>query len=273
VHRVSSLRLEPLGWSVGSLEEERPIVADEVPEHEALLALARFMVGDVSVQDTLQRIVDLSAVAVPPATYCGVTMLVDDKVTTSVASDPEVRRIDQAQYDAGSGPCLDAFRDGEVHVVPSTEKDRRWPEFSATALEHGIRSTLSLPMRAGATTTGALNLYSIEENGFSEDDHRRGEAFATQAAVVVSNAQAYWDARSLSENLTEAMRSRATIEQAKGVLMASSDVGPEDAFDLLRRASQRENRKLREIAEEVVGRYGTRSRPGGDGPGTVGLQQ
>jgi AmiR/NasT family two-component response regulator len=75
-----------------------------------------------------------------------------------------------------------------------------------------------------------------------------------QAAVVLANAQAYWDARTLGEHLDEATKSRATIEQAKGILMAQSKVGPEAAFDMLRSASQRENRKLREVADDLVRR-------------------
>jgi AmiR/NasT family two-component response regulator len=50
------------------------------------------------------------------------------------------------------------------------------------------------------------------------------------------------------------MESRAAIEQAKGILMARQHCTADDAFDILRRASQRENRKLRDIADEMVRR-------------------
>ena len=49
-----------------------------------------------------------------------------------------------------------------------------------------------------------------------------------------------------------AMDSRAVIEQAKGVLMAQRHVDSDQAFEILRQASQRYNRKLREIAEGIV---------------------
>lgn len=226
------------------------------PVRDSLAILSRFFVGDSTMGDTLQRVVDLAAVAVPPATYTGITMLVDERVSTSVFSDPDVPEIDQAQYAAGTGPCLDAFRDGEIRRIASMEREERWPDFRRTALQHGIRSTLSLPLVVGEESLGALNLYSEGEDAFSEDDEANAESFAIQAAVVLANAQAYWDARSLNEHLTEAMRSRATIEQAKGVLMAQSNVGPDEAFDMLRRASQRENRKLRDVAQDIVDRRG-----------------
>ncbi len=226
------------------------------PVRDSLATLSRFFVGDQTMKDTLQRVIELAAVAVPPARYTGISMIVDDRVVTSVFNDEEVLEIDEAQYRAGTGPCIDAFRRGEVYVITSTERDDRWPEFCRTARDHGVRSTLSLPLVVGDDSVGALNFYSQQEDGFSKDDQENGETFALQAAVVLANAQAYWDARTLSEHLNEAMRSRATIEQAKGILMAQSNVGADEAFDLLRSASQRENRKLRDVAQGLVDRYG-----------------
>ena len=233
---------------------------DSDPVAESVAALARFYVGKSTIREALQQVVDLAATAVPPATMTGISMLVDGKVKTSIFSDPEVAEIDQAQYEAGTGPCLDSFRDGEVYGIPSTERDDRWASFSATAFAHGIRSTLSLPLLVGDDSLGALNFYSEHENGFAEADQRAAELFAAQAAVVLGNAQAVDDARTLNEGLQEAMRSRATIEQAKGIFIAQSGVGPDEAFDLLRRASQRENRKLRDVAEDTV-RQHTRGTP------------
>jgi GAF domain-containing protein len=231
------------------------VTTSDDPIRESLATLSRFFIGDTTMGDTLQRVVELATVAVPPAAYTGISMLMDDKVTTSFFSDPEVPEIDQAQYEAGTGPCLDSFRDGEVYGIPSTERDGRWPDFSRVAFEHGIRSTLSLPLMVGDGAVGALNFYSTAEDGFSDEDQQNGQTFALQAAVVLANAQAYWDARTMSEHLNEAMRSRATIEQAKGILMAQSNVGPDAAFAMLRGASQRENRKLRDMAQELVDRH------------------
>jgi GAF domain-containing protein len=176
-------------------------------------------------------------------------------VTTAVFSDPAVREIDQRQYEAGKGPCLDASRDGAIYGITSTAKDERWPEFARAALDHGIRSTLSLPLVVGDQSLGALNLYATTESAFSEGHQQGAASFATQASVVLANAQAYWDARALTEQLNEAMQSRAVIEQAKGIVMAQSHVDADTAFGMLRRASQRSNRKLRDVARELIERY------------------
>jgi len=76
--------------------------------------------------------------------------------------------------------------------------------------------------------------------------------FALQASVVLANAQAFWAAQHLAEQLENALTSRAVIEQAKGVLLARTGCSLDEAFDLLRAASQNQNRKLRDVAADVV---------------------
>ena len=80
---------------------------------------------------------------------------------------------------------------------------------------------------------------------------------------MLANASAYWGAVELGEQLDQAMRSRASIEQAKGVIMGSMGCSADDAFGVLRQQSQSENRKLHDVAEEVVAhqrRAGTSSK-------------
>lgn len=106
-------------------------------------------------------------------------------------------------------------------------------------------------MIAGEEAVGALNFYSRRENGFDAKDETLGTAFAAQAAIVIGNARAYWDAHVLAEQLSQALESRAAIEQAKGLLM-SNGLTSEAAFDVLRKASQRQNRKLQHVAADLV---------------------
>jgi len=214
--------------------------------------MSRFFVGDSSVRETLQQVSDLACDAVPTADMVGLTMIVDGRPSTAVFTDDATPEIDTAQYESGIGPCLDAFRLRQVFRIDDMERDDQWPQFSAAAAAHGVRSSMSIPVIARHAGVGALNFYSLLAVPFSDDDVHVGMQFATHAAIVLANSQAYWEAHQLSLDLTEAMKSRATIEQAKGVLMAAQRCGPEDAFQVLVRASQRENRKLREIAEEIV---------------------
>jgi transcriptional regulator with GAF, ATPase, and Fis domain len=195
----------------------------------------------------------------------GITMLVDGRPRTAVFTDDTAPEIDVAQYETGIGPCLDAFRHQQVYRIDDMDKDRQWPPFSEAAAAQGIQSSLSLPLLARHDGVGALNLYSRTRAAFSDDDVEVGLQFATQAAIVLANAQAYWDARQLGEDMAEAMKSRATIEQAKGILMGAQRCTADEAFQILVRASQRENRKLREIAEDIVTRTASGHRRGEEG--------
>ena len=225
-------------------------------QDEAFGALARFFVHDGTLGETLLQVAELACKA-GPADMAGITLLVDGVPSTGVFTDSEAPEIDKAQYESGQGPCLDAFRDQSVYRIESTAADIRWPEFVRIAAHHGIRSTLSLPITARDESLGALNLYSRTEAAFREADIGRMMTFATHSAFVLTNAQVYWDARHLNENLNQAMRSRATIDHAVGIVMATGGKSPQDAFQVLVKASQRQNRKLREIATEIVARAET----------------
>jgi GAF domain-containing protein len=220
-----------------------------------LSALSRFLVTDASLGDTLLRVSEIATEALPAATMAGISMLgEDEQPTTGVFTDDEAPEIDKAQYSSGKGPCLDAWRTKAIVVIEDMDKDaEQYPEFRDACRAHGVFSTLSLPLIASDVGIGAFNLYASVRNGFSEEDTDLGLDLATAAAVVLANTSAYWSAHEHAANLTEAMRSRATIEQAKGMLMAGSPgLTPDGAFEVLRRASQRENRKLRDIAQQIV---------------------
>ncbi len=226
------------------------LVPDAV--QESLAALSRYFVGDWSMVDTLSRVCKAAVQAIPAASLAGLSMTVDARVGTYVFTDARAAEIDRGQYESGEGPCVDAFRTGFVHSVPSTTTSSVYPEFCALARVHGIGSVLSLPLRAGSELAGALNLYARQEGAFGDTDLEAGGLFACQAAFVLLNAKAYWDARTVSDNLAQAMASRAEIEQAKGIIMGSTGVSADVAFELLKQQSQHLNRKLRDIAIDIV---------------------
>jgi GAF domain-containing protein len=220
---------------------------------ESLRALTQFFVNDGTLGDTLLRVSEM-ACAFTPAKYAGITLLVEGVPRTGVFTHPDAPEIDEAQYRTGEGPCMHAFRDQVLYRIDSTAADERWPEFAASAVAHGIRSTLSVPLAARGKNLGALNLYAEAENAFTAEHEASVGVFADQACIVLANAQVYWDARQLSENLGQAIETRETISQAVGILIAAGGRSPEEAFQILVNASQRENRKVRDIAEEIVAR-------------------
>jgi len=209
-------------------------------------------VGNQSLGDTLHQVAELTIDAVPVTDHVGVTMMVDGKLKTSIFTHPEVPEIDQVQFRTGEGPCIHAYRTASAYMIRSTREQGRWQEFRDSAARHGVLSTLSLPLLSHDGPIGAINLYAEVEDAFDEDAQRVAELFASQAAFVLANAQAYWDARSLSENLEQAMVTRAVIEQAKGIIIGARRCDAAEAIRLLINQSQIQNIKLRDVAAEIV---------------------
>jgi GAF domain-containing protein len=229
-----------------------------MPAHarpEVLVALARFVVSDASLAETLAHVATITTDAVPGARFAGMTLL-DERgtPTTAVFTASESPEIDAAQYVSGDGPCLDAWRQAHsIRVDDIAEPSATYEQFRLACLDHGIRSTLSVPLMAKGEALGALNLYAAVAHGFSDADEQLTTELASLAGVLLANSLAYWGAYELSQQLGAALSSRPIIDQAKGILMARTPgLDAEGAFDLLKKASQRENVKVRDIAARIV---------------------
>lgn len=238
------------------------------PLVRSLQELGRLSVLDYTLPEMLDRIVLIANDAVEASKMAGLTLDVGGKTSTAAYTDELVPELEQVQYrPGGSGPCLDAARHGEIFTIPSTKDDERWPEFSGCCAEKGLHSTISAPVIARSAKRAALNMYAETESAFDDADVQVASAFAKQAAVAIENAEAYYSVKQLAEQLQVALDTRIVIEQAKGLLMAEGR-SADAAFTILKAASQRENRKLREIAAELVDKWERRLQQ--DGPDSVG---
>ena len=217
-------------------------------------ALRRFLAGEDSLESMLERVAVIATDTVPGCDLASITILKRGTPTTPVFTDKVALDLDETQYETGDGPCLSAMRHrGMEEVVIGS--DDRWPSFAAAAGKLGVRSVLSVPLGDSETVLGALNLYSRSSAGYDDDARAVAGLFSDQVGVAAANASAYVEAYELSKQLQEAMESRAVIEQAKGILIAAQRCTAEEAFEILRRASQSQNRKLRAVATEIVERH------------------
>lgn len=225
---------------------EQPL-SDELAA--VLSALGSVLVEEHSLQDTLQLVADLAVRVVEPCQAAAVTLLDGVRYRTAAYTDDNILGFDRAQYDTGVGPWVEAAR--ELRTVIGNVATS-WPPLVPAARQLGVRSVLAAPLLRNEVCIGALNLYSGDENAFHGVDDHLVRLFTGQAAVALANASVYRDAVRLTQQLQEALSSRAVIEQAKGVLIAVKNLTPEQAFDLLRGHSQGRNVKLRDVAEQVV---------------------
>ncbi|MGR6320183.1 GAF and ANTAR domain-containing protein [Micromonospora soli] len=214
-----------------------------------LLAL---LADSTHVDAFLDQVVRVAAEVVTPAVACGLTMRRDGDVYTVASSDELAARGDEIQYGADQGPCLDALRRGRIVEVVDLAEDERWGRYREHALRLGIVSSLSLPVTVGRETVGALNLYATHRAAFTDTARRHAVAFTDQAAAALTVILRQADQALLHQQLTDAMASRSVIDQALGVLMGQQRCTAAEAFVLLRQASQHRNRKLRDVAVEII---------------------
>jgi len=204
-------------------------------------------------------VADLAVRSTTAASAVSVTTLDGGALATAVATDPVARLLDQAQYAGDAGPCVESVRSNEVVEIRDTQSDPRWPGFTAAALEEGIRGVLSLPMPLDGSFGASLNVYAPEAAAFTDGDREGLVGLVAFAASAITNLRLYEASRVLVEQMQTAMQSRALIDQARGILMAEHRCTPDEAFEILRRTSQAANRKMRDLAREIVDRTATRS--------------
>jgi GAF domain-containing protein len=221
---------------------------------ELLRALSRVVLVDRTLDDVLAEITTIAKLGIPGAEAVSITLVRNDKAFTAAYDGEMSLAADELQYERGYGPCMDAGRGGVILRVDDMHTEERWPDYVAHVVaETPVRSSLSVPLPYQGATIGAINIYSTRPAAFaSPESLRAGLEAAEFIAVAVANADAHWQLGEQARNMRLAMDSRAVIEQAKGVLMAQRHVDSDQAFEILREASQRYNRKLREIAEGIV---------------------
>jgi transcriptional regulator with GAF, ATPase, and Fis domain len=227
---------------------------------QVLTALSRTLAEDESVHDTLQSILTLALRLVPDCTAASVTVLDErGQPGTIAATDDETRELDRRQYLLEDGPCLDAARRQQVNRWSLPAAEQQWPDFTSLAKELGLRSYLAAGLGLGDQQLGALNLSSTDSDGFNQLDEGLVSLFIAPAAAAIVTMSRYGRARDLADQLNQALRSRAVIDQALGIIMAESNVDAERAFAVLSRASNNRRMKLRELAAEIVTRVSGRA--------------
>jgi hypothetical protein len=188
----------------------------------------------------------------PGAEACGLTLEQAGRGLTVTYSGELAARGDERQYELDDGPCLHAMRTGRVVAVKDMAEEDRWGVYPQRALDAGVRSTLSFPLALGELSRGALNLYASRPNAFTDADETTGRLWAGQASGALSVAWRMAERERVVDDLTQGMVTRQEIGQAMGLLMAQRRCTADEAFELLKGASQRSNEKLRDIAHRMI---------------------
>jgi hypothetical protein len=226
--------------------------------HAAAVDLQASLLSMPSMEDFLQGVVERAGSHIAAHSACTLTIRRGDRLSCAASSDDDATRADLVEYETDMGPCVEAVERGVETIVPDLSRETRWQEWAANAGRLGFRSAAAAPADAGDGIALAINVYGRDLDAYGEQEMARMRAYAEEAARVLRLAYAMAEQAALAEQLESALASRSTIDQAVGVIMAQNRVPAEDAFAILRAASQHRNVKLREVAagllENLTGR-------------------
>jgi GAF domain-containing protein len=219
----------------------------------AYTELAKIVLGEQPLTTILYRIAELTQQVVPGADDVSVTLITPDGARTAAFTGSRAPMLDERQYSDGFGPCMDAAASGQAIMIEDTSRGDMYPGFSSQACRAGIHRTLSIGIITIHDTSAAINIYGAGPTGpFDQAAQDIATTFAGYAAVALLNAARYQDTLLQVQQMRQAMASRATIEQAKGILMRDRGCTPEEAFEILKTMSSQTHRKLRDVAQAVV---------------------
>lgn len=217
------------------------------------------LVRATEVQHVVQALADASATVLRAVNETSVTLRRGRNATTVAATGDRARRCDEVEYAADAGPCLTAADTGTTVLIPDLAAEHRWPAWRDAALEAGFVCAGAFPVPVDADVSVAINVYS-ETPRWTADDVERIERLTADLGRVVGYSLRLTELSRRTADLQAALESRGVIDQAVGVVMAQNRCGADDALDLLRRASQTRNVKLRDLAREIVAQVGGEGR-------------
>ncbi len=228
---------------------------DDAYRHQVWTRLERSLARTGSVQEYLQDAVLETGPLVGLEGSFSLSILLYGNLLTVATTDRAAWDADQVEFDTEAGPCVEALRNGTDTGIIDLRVEERWPAWAAVSTMMGFRSAAGLPAEMAPGQRIALNLYTADPDGLAGDVIRRARLFNQEVARTVPTALRITEQVQLAEHLQEALANRSTIDQALGVLMAQNRCSRDEAFGILRRASQHRNLKLREVAAAVIERF------------------
>jgi GAF domain-containing protein len=221
--------------------------------------MAGLVLSRESVDTALKLVTTLAETTTPGTVGAGVTLVDAHGKRSKAASNQAVEQADALQYELDEGPCLTAWRSRQLVRIDDTITDSRWPSWSSAVSALGMRSIVSAPLVVADEAIGAIKVYSDQPANYDQLAEQVMGLFAEQAAILLANTQSLQEARHLSRQLTDALRSRDAIGRATGVLLAQGAADEGAAFTMLTETAQRSGRTVEQVARELLSAVATRN--------------
>lgn len=226
-------------------------MVDQSRMHDALRRFVGILGDRYEIGEVLYQLTD-QTVAVVGCDGAGVAIRNGGTLQFVTATDEPISRIEQHQIDTGQGPCQEAFDTGRVATSGELDAESRWPDYRRQAVELGARAVVGIPMVAREETIGALNLYWFDSHEPTKAELDAAGLLAEMAAAYIANLVVLTNAERLNKQLHTALESRVVIEQAKGIIAEQTGLEPAAAFERLRSHARSTQRRLHQVAAEVV---------------------
>ena len=226
---------------------------EPLPEvRAAATQLAALSDVTLDVVEQLENVSSLALMLLPSCVGVSITVLVEGDPFTVTATSPGIGAVDASQYLA-DGPCVAAASSGEPVQVEDVLDEQCWQEYAQTAAAHGIRSSLSVPLRReDGELVGALNLYASEPDAFSGRHALVADLFGAHVGDVVSNADLSFMTRDFARELPQRLQDHDKVSQAVGVLMASRGMSAAEARERLEYCAGRAGIPVAAVADMVM---------------------
>ncbi len=234
-------------------------MADRTPGDVPVAQLQELLLGSEDITGFLDGFTTTMAQALSTdrdEVWCAVTLLRPKRSTTVAASSPHAEALDEIQYHYGDGPCLTAAREYRVVYVADTRTDPRWPAYGQAAAEAGILSALGIPLELAGEAAAGLDVYAEQPHAYDQATVEVVQRPVAEASTILRLAVRLAGHRDSEADLSAAMESRTTIDLAVGIVMGQNRCTQQEAFEILRAASNHRNVKLRELAADLVAQVG-----------------
>jgi ANTAR domain len=223
----------------------------------ALQAASLLRLPTATEERALFQLAGLAASQVPGCSAASVGIWRTGELMAQASSHPDATWLTQVQLESGRGPMLDALTAQAPVQCRDTLGEQRWPEYAATAVQLGVRCSVTLC--AGDEAVVVLSLLGLRPGALALEQLQLAELVAAFSAALVGAVADYSDSRRMTTQLQDAAAGRALVDQAKGILMHALNCTADDALARIRDVSQRSNLRATEVAGRVIDAYSGRA--------------
>lgn len=209
-------------------------------------------------------VADVCAVAVSSAQLSGAWLVAargGDPDFVMYVTDPVGEQLAELQLMLGEGPCQDVLASAAPVLAADlgdAEFSRRWPAFTPAARELGAGAVFAFPLIVGAIRAGVLGVYRGSPGPLP--DRQLGDLLILADAATVmllgsaNGDHQNGDGAALDGQAPDLAVHRAEIDQATGMLTVQLEVPVAEAFARLRAYAYSQDRRLAEVAGDIVAR-------------------